>query len=284
VELGDLVGRWRRGLLRTPHAPDDRSSDVTWVQGPSRYVDLRLPAGDPPVTAAPPAGLDDVAPADLLRLAGRQGFAGTCRLAGGVASWQRRIDLQPPAPSPDEGRLTLLPRPAGELPGTSDLLVETGVHASYVEHWWRDGPAGTLPAACASGHDEQGRTVIVVRAGRFVGLARDRDVALPADVRDLAEAVRGAADVGAARRLVDCELSWGRADPSGWRLQASSLPWRVGVTLRPRWTGGRLELSAGTSSAPTDRWTLTDVTGQESLLHRFTPSSPAPSSPAPTVR
>ena len=77
MELGDLVGRWRRGLLRTPRAPDDRSSDVTWVQGPSHYVDLRLPADDPPITAASSVGLDDVAPAGLLRLAGRQGFAGT---------------------------------------------------------------------------------------------------------------------------------------------------------------------------------------------------------------
>ena len=277
-----LVGRWRRGLLRAPNTADDVTSDVSWIQGPSRYVDLRLPAGLPTVTAR---SAGDLTLTDLLLLAHRQGFAGTFRLAADVAGWHRAIDLQPPAPTPDVGRITLLPRAAGDLPGTTDLLVETGVHADYVEHWWRvvdDGDPPDLRAGCATGRDEFGRAVVVVRAGRHVALARDRAAPLPAGARDLAEAVRGAADVGTARTLVDCELSWGTVDAAGWHLERSSLPWRTGVTLRPRRVGDRLDLRAATTSAPLDRWTLTDVLGQESLLHR--PTAPRTTAPRTTAR
>jgi hypothetical protein len=250
-----LVGRWRRGLLRSPDG-DDRASDVSWLQGPARYVDLRLPPSRPSVAMDPGLG-------DLVLIADRQGFAGTFRWDGDVGSWQRAIDLQPPQPLPDEGRLDLRGPAAEALAGTTDLLVETGIHSPYVEHWWRDAD-GDPPAACACGHDERGRAVVVVRTGRFVGLARDRDGALPTGVRDLAEAIRGAADVAAARRIADCEISWGTVDGAGWHLLRSTLPWREDVTVQPELLSDRLTLR-GDGPKP-DRWTLTEVTGRESLL------------------
>ncbi|MCZ0726535.1 hypothetical protein [Mycolicibacterium iranicum] len=56
-----------------------------------------------------------------------RGFAGTLRDEGGVFEWRRTIDLTP-ATEPD----------IGEMRWEQGTLVETGVHADYVEHWARD--------------------------------------------------------------------------------------------------------------------------------------------------
>src|ERR1700759_3005473 len=57
-----------------------------------------------------------------------RGFAGTLSQCGDVFSWHRTIDRQPPGPYPDEGSMRW----------RDGLLVETGVHTDYVEHWVRD--------------------------------------------------------------------------------------------------------------------------------------------------
>lgn len=57
-----------------------------------------------------------------------RGFAGRLHQAGNVFQWNRAIDLEPPGPFPD----------AGAMHWDGDTLVETGVHADYVEHWVRD--------------------------------------------------------------------------------------------------------------------------------------------------
>ena len=67
-----------------------------------------------------------------------RGFAGTLTQDGDVFQWHRAVNLQPPGPFPD----------AGVMSRDGDVLVETGVHEDYVEHWVRDpglpGPVGAL--------------------------------------------------------------------------------------------------------------------------------------------
>ncbi len=57
-----------------------------------------------------------------------RGFGGTLGQRGDVFEWQRMVDLEPPGPFPDEGAMHW----------DGGTLVETGVHADYVEHWVRD--------------------------------------------------------------------------------------------------------------------------------------------------
>jgi hypothetical protein len=56
-----------------------------------------------------------------------RGFAGTLSDDGGVFEWHRTVDVEAPG-SPD----------VGEMRWEENTLVETGVHADYVEHWVRD--------------------------------------------------------------------------------------------------------------------------------------------------
>ena len=57
-----------------------------------------------------------------------RGFAGRVMQRDNVFEWQREIDLEAPGEFPD----------AGAMHWDGDVLVETGVHADYVEHWVRD--------------------------------------------------------------------------------------------------------------------------------------------------
>ncbi|MGV9803600.1 hypothetical protein ACWDTP_36695 [Mycobacterium sp. NPDC003449] len=68
----DCVGLWRRTLLVGADGSCDTGTDVTWLQGPTAYVDSR-------------------------------GFAGTLRQRADIFEWHRVIDLEPPGPHPDAG-------------------------------------------------------------------------------------------------------------------------------------------------------------------------------------
>ena len=74
VVLSDCAGLWRRTLLVNVDGSQDTGTDVTWLQGPTAYVDSR-------------------------------GFAGTLGVDGDVFHWHRDIDLQPPGEFPDAGAM-----------------------------------------------------------------------------------------------------------------------------------------------------------------------------------
>ena len=100
VIMTECSGLWRRTLLIESDGSHDTSTGVAWLQGITAYVDTR-------------------------------GFAGRLSQHGDVFEWQRLIDIGPPGPFPDAGRMRW----------ESGVLVEVGVHADYVEHWVRqDGP------------------------------------------------------------------------------------------------------------------------------------------------
>lgn len=98
-----------------------------------------------------------------------RGFAGTLHQEADVFEWHREFDATTPGPHPD----------AGVMHWEGDILVETGVHEHYIEHWVRDtaeaGPTGALrlrgPASASA---------LLVRVGAMFGWADHTGVLLGA--------------------------------------------------------------------------------------------------------
>lgn len=150
-------GVWQRTLLQTPEGRDT-TTRVHWLQTEGWHADLRVPAGIDPATPAGRAQL--------------QGFCGITRISGGhdgqpeVCTWHRRWDIQPPRSTPDAGHMVF---------ETPDRLIETGVHAQYLEVWERlpgsDGPFRALAQVDDRGDPtgvwrfEAGRYALQLRGG-----------------------------------------------------------------------------------------------------------------------
>lgn len=140
--LASLTGRWERTLLRDADGTVDTLSRVTWLQGPSLFVDLRLP-GD--------------GPADLPA----QGFAGRLTRDGRVFTWSHEVEL---------GRWD--GADAATLEWEGGCLAERGAHAGYLEKW-------RLAAARAAGLPcwglrlarQGGQRAVLVRVGDDLGWA-----------------------------------------------------------------------------------------------------------------
>ncbi|WP_052070309.1 hypothetical protein [Streptacidiphilus albus] len=227
--IAELGGVWRRTLVREADGSTDRTTAVTWVQGPSLFGDLRRPARlDEAVGSGCLADLDRP---QLLALCEQKAFAGTLEADDSVFSWVRRIDLHPPTAAPDAGTLRW---ERSARAGQDALLVEEGVHEDYLEHW---APVLRVPDALAAAalleDPQEGCTGVLVRAGSWFCYARDRPVPLPASAVSLAEQVAGCAGRAQAVALLDCEVSIGRVQAEHWEITRSTLPHRVGAVLRP---------------------------------------------------
>lgn len=214
------LGRWDRLLLAYPGLPGDTLEQVTWLQSPELYVDLRQP---PAIANRIQAScLSELLHEEALLLATQQGFAGRFVLTGDEAEWQREIDFQPLCALGDRGRLV----------SEGDLLIEHGIEADYIEYWQRPPAQPGPPPAIAAARFRSatdGRAAILVQHGRHFGYARGRAETLPKGA-DLAAVVAGA-DGLTAQALVDCEISLGTVTAEGWRIERSSLPWREGAIL-----------------------------------------------------
>lgn len=124
VLMTDCSGLWRRTLLIAPDGTHDTGTEVVWLQGITGYVDTR-------------------------------GFAGRLSQRDDVFEWQRLIDIEPPSPFPDAGRMRW----------EEGTLIEVGVHEDYVEHWVRqDGTTSPCWALFA-------RDAILLRVGKQFGWA-----------------------------------------------------------------------------------------------------------------
>jgi hypothetical protein len=135
VLMTECSGLWRRTVLIDSDGSRDVSTGVAWLQGITAYVDNR-------------------------------GFAGRLTQRDDVFEWQRLIDMAPPGPFPDAGRMRW----------EGGVLIEVGVHADYVEHWVRqDAPAAPCWALFGG---LLGADAILVRAGAQFGWAHGRGVAL----------------------------------------------------------------------------------------------------------
>jgi hypothetical protein len=226
-----LQGLWRRSLIAWPDGTRDTTTRVYWLQGLRACADLRQPA----TRAAPPdlagvGALHQLSIGHCLWLAQQQGFAGQLIFDGTHYQWLRSIDFQPCAPGAD----------AGSLCWQGEVLVETGRDIGYVEHWHRDSSAPTLPVAAVALRDaDENTAAALLRVGPLFMFARDR--AQPAAAGcTLHQCVAGSATLQQARAPLDCEISLGSALPSGFRITASTLPWRIGAMLDPQLERGHL--------------------------------------------
>lgn len=133
VLMTECAGLWRRTLLINADGSRDTGTNVAWLQGITAYVDTR-------------------------------GFAGRLGQNGDVFEWQRLIDIEPPGPFPDAGRMRW----------ETDVLIEAGVHEDYVEHWVRD-DCPVTPCWAVFAHDS-----MLLRAGAQFGWADRTGVVLGA--------------------------------------------------------------------------------------------------------
>lgn len=207
-------GVWARRLLETPQQRDENTY-VRWLQTSLWHADLRIPA-KAPGTDAP------------LQLASQQGFCGVTQVeqqaSGEVCTWQRRLDFQPPRADVDAGLMVF------EAP---ERVIETGVHAPYLEIWERlpdsTGRFIALAGLDEAGGDTQERFLV---AGRYAMQVRPRRLAWPADT----QAGQTLLDVmarhpGIAQNLLDFEISFGTLDGGHWTIEQSSLPTLSGASF-----------------------------------------------------
>lgn len=225
----ELCGLWRRVVLEAPGTPPDTTTRVWWLQTPTLYVDLRLPAarrGVPSCTT-----LDAASDDDLDTLAQQAGFAGQTWLDGTLCRWQRDIDFQPPSGVPDEGRLRI----------DDGWIVEDGVHASYREVWQReDDSVGDWIARRWTERPGKpdARVCYLVAGGDWFLFARARSGPPLEQAPSLAELLaRRALDRAGRAALLDFEISLGHRESATpartWRVELSTLPEREGEPLGP---------------------------------------------------
>jgi hypothetical protein len=258
-----LTGVWRRLLIDYEDGSRDVSSHVLWLQTRSLYADIRIPRDRPGALGRKNfSAFDD---AELCGLARQQGFAGTIALAGDRCTWHRHIDLQPAQPTPDEGRLRL----------QGDVLVEAGVHTSYIEHWRREDDGGDCLAAFRLTDDSAapGRTGVLVLVGdHFLEVQSRREPLPPAT--SLANLVGQALSSGRrdrAERLLDMRICQGRIDRDRqrWTIEHATLPWLEGTTLHAPFEA-RYDPPTGTLTREIDGgrqlWRLDDTSMSPSTL------------------
>ncbi|WP_405136134.1 hypothetical protein [Nocardia sp. NBC_01388] len=198
VRIAECAGLWQRTLLVDTDGSQDLTTDVRWLQGLTRFVDLRRPTPRPDFSGVRCASELTDQQHGWLRM--QDGFAGELTQYDDVFHWQRHLQLQPPGPHPDEGRMSY----------AAGVLVEIGVHADYFEHWTRDAPARDCWAMDVE--SPTGARALLLRVDDHFGWAR----------RDSAGGV---------------ELSLGSVS-AGWIINDSALPYREQQSLTPRWADG----------------------------------------------
>ena len=207
-------GVWARRLLETPQQRDEKTF-VRWLQTSLWHADLRIPAKA--------LGTD----AQIL-LASQQGFCGvtqvTQQASGEVCTWHRRSDFQPPRADVDAGLMVF------ESP---ERVIETGVHAPYLEIWERlpdsTGRFIALAGLDAAGGDTQERFLV---AGRYAMHVRPRRLAWPPGTQagqTLPEVL--VKHPVHAVALLDFEISFGTLDAGHWTIEQSTLPTLKGACL-----------------------------------------------------
>lgn len=261
TDVSELRGLWRRSLIVSADGERDTTTSVCWLQGLRACIDLRQPAAAADFSRVRARG--DLSIDQCAWLATQQGFAGHCTFDGCYFEWTRTIDFQPAAPCAD----------AGSLCWEGGVLVETGRDIAYIEHWQRDAAAPTLPVgAITLRATDENTTAALLRVGAVFMFARDRAV-VPVAHRTLGECVAAAPTLRHAQELVDCEISFGDARSAGFRITASSLPYRLGDALDPHLTRERLTTTDRTpdGTALVRHW---DITGSEGELDALQHADP----------
>ncbi|MEM8706942.1 MAG: hypothetical protein AAGE98_10840 [Actinomycetota bacterium] len=198
-----LRGAWRRVSIVNDDGTVDTTSTVVWLQLESAMVDVRIPAN-----------LGDADRPDLAQLATCEASSGdtTCSdvVAGedgvrrATAEWHTRgpddLAIHPVSAYPEPGLL--------EWNADGTVMVERAPSGAYVEEWHRlpgtEAPLGEHRFADGTRWYVAGRVAVFVRDERT-------DPSALADVE-----------------FSICEPA---GDGRGWRITASTLPWRRGEVL-----------------------------------------------------
>ena len=218
IRLHDFCGLWRRTLIAWPDGRTDTETAVFWLQGPSHYADLRIPAGRRPRPEV--ICLRDLDWIMLRFMARQEGFFGCFDIVNSVGQWQRSFDFQPDTGIADRGALSF----------EDGILVERGIEQPYLEHWSRR--PGADKAMALSFATEAGTPGCLVVAGDAFIYARGRTAALPRGAT-LNQLIDDADSLQAAQDLFDCEISFGRRHGSEWCIERSSHCFREGAALLP---------------------------------------------------
>jgi hypothetical protein len=234
-------GIWRRSLLETAEGRDTATT-VFWLQAASWHADIRIPAGRPDFTGI--RSLDECGDAHRAWLASQQGFAGVTRVRkdarGEICSWQRLFDYQPPQANPDEGWMRFEPA----------RLVETGVHAHYLEHWHlvphTSGPMAVLKSFEAAGGEG---VELLFLAGQYV-----MHLAAP----PVQEAQPGA--------MLDFEISFGTRSTNGYSIVHSTMPWLEGRERSLRMMGREGDVAELACDGRSQRWQVLEAPAEISIF------------------
>ncbi len=215
-------GLWRRTLLQAGSLRDTAST-VYWLQTENWHADIRIPAGRPCFEGV--SSLAQCSPAQRRFLATQQGFHGLTEVdtttGTDICRWHRLADFQPPALSPDAGVLRL----------DGDLLVETGLHEDYLEHWERlSGSNQDTRVLAQSGSGG----ALLLRAGDWAMRVFPRRAAWPGGLEagTSLEAITAAGDAQAIA-LLDFEISLAKITDMDWTVHHSTLPWLEGRVMLP---------------------------------------------------
>jgi hypothetical protein len=233
------TGLWRRLSMTYPDGRSDMTTRVLWLQTQSIFADLRVKADRPDAV-----GFAQMPDEILLDLAQSQGFAGVLEVDGSICRWRRQIDFEPPGGPPDEATFAI----------KGNRLIETGIHAAYVEVWERV----TAPDVPLTAFRLDGPTAgyLVLAGTQFIEII-DRPKKVP-PAKDLAHLVQQHLDAGdraAAVALVDMRINFGEISHGEWRIDLATLPWLEGTTLAP------MEFDPETGTLTSERrWTLVDST------------------------
>lgn len=227
-------GVWIRKLLERPQL-SDATTFVCWMQTSAWHADLRIPES---------ARQGGVPTAQML--ASQQGFCGvtavTQEAPGEVCTWHRRMDFQPPQAEVDAGLMVF---------ETPDRVIETGLHATYLEVWERlpdsTGQTIVLSGLDRAGGDTQERVLV---AGRYLMHVRPRRMAWPPG-QSLADLV--AHHPALAREILDFEISFGILKAGRWTIERSTLPEMEGCSVPcvlQREAASRASITGGFSGGP----------------------------------
>lgn len=218
-------GVWVRTLLDAPGQRDD-TSFVRWLQTSVWHADLRVPLVARINSASSLLIRKDFE--QSLRLASQQGFCGVTEVClqdqREVCIWHRRTDFQPALEGLDEGWMAF---------DNPDRLIETGVHAPYLEVWERlpDSTGRFIVLAGLNGFGQDNLERVLV-AGRYLMRVRPRRLTWPGDMQagqSLTEVlVRHPALAG---ELLDFEISFGALNAGRWTIEQSTLPGLEGCSL-----------------------------------------------------
>jgi hypothetical protein len=217
-----ITASWKRlWVINNNQGPPQDTVNVRNIQTPTLFGDCRIPKDRPRYPEA--HSLADLSNAELATLYPQEGFAGYTTTEGYIITWHHEIDYQPPDGSIDIGRFEIL--------GGRNVL-EHGVQASYLEHWWRLEDAGGyflgIKVMRNQGHGQQRVHEILSVAGDHFIYARNRAFDLPM-ANNLAELIKK--EKYSRKQIIavlDCEVSHGfvQGGRQPWEVQFSTLPFK----------------------------------------------------------